>query len=763
MTEPIGRSTAGFDGDETRAISARSRSDQQESFVKLLRALRAHPEPAIHAPLVSTIARWVPAGEVLDIIIAVPAWFDAWEVREALYGNPATDEGSRERIATCMAIFELARELDRPGLAADEKKEIKEEIRNQISFLEESDRNLVRGRLKSLAGKRKTEPIRPAAPLSAPETAPPAAEPVAAPVAPAPPPPPPIAPPAGIDPTLLALFADLQSTVAAHDEAVETRAVPDEDSFGLFGFGGERMTGIIEVPEIAPPPQPPPPPPGPPRPATPPPVAAAPPPPAPPVAAPSPPPVPPPPPPAPLPEEPQYMIVGGEIIPLVEGLDLEAIRRGLTTGTSAKPTPAPAPKPTPKPAPAAAPPRPSAPSPAAQQPLPPPPAAPPVPPSFPAPPAPPAEEVLFFVEELHPFDAPAAPPPRPAPPRPTAAPPPPPTPPPPPAPSQRAAPPPPPPPPAAPRAAMPPPGATPPPLPPSEPYGYDLASLSEEPPSEPTAAPAPKGPIAPQRPVYPRLGREERAELESLTLPQKLSLASTTDRIDVLDALLRMKDDKILQNVLGNPLLPDGLIALRAREFTPTQVKTILGNPMWKKKGDVLVGLLSNMVVTRDGAIAILKSMDSPADLLGVMRAPEIMNPQLKQMAKDRLVERYWAMPVRRRVELIRSEGTDVFQDLWEQVFRDEATLLELIESGNLDEDSSRKIATSPLAPRGVLDALAKTQVILRNPDLVESIVKNPKSSKSTATALIAHLTPEAKARLRKSITLSPALRAQLG
>src|SRR5260221_8066241 len=48
---------------------------------------------------------------------------------------------------------------------------------------------------------------------------------------------------------------------------------------------------------------------------------------------------------------------------------------------------------------------------------------------------------------------------------------------------------------------------------------------------------------------------------------------------------------------------------------------------------------LSNLVVTRPGAIAILKSMEVPADLLAVMRDPEIVNPQLKQRSEEHTSE----------------------------------------------------------------------------------------------------------------------------
>lgn len=394
--------------------------------------------------------------------------------------------------------------------------------------------------------------------------------------------------------------------------------------------------------------------------------------------------------------EPRYIIVGGEIVPLVEGLDVETIRAELRRGAAGPFAP-----------PAAAPQRSVAP--------PTPPAAPAVPvvPAAPVPPPPPAApspskekvfevEFLDFVaeEELRP-----APPPAPAAP----------------------------PPPVAPTVVEPPPPAPPPPA------------------------------AAPRRGRLPQLDAEGKAELARLDPRERLSLASMTDRLDVLGELLRQKDDRIVEAALDNPNVTAPLVAARAREMAPAQVKVLLGKPKWKKNGDVLTGVLSNIVVTRPDAIAILKSMEEPQSLLGVMRSPDVLNPQLKQMAKDRLVERYWAMPVRRRVEFVRAEGTSVFQDLWEQIFRDDATLCEMIAGGNLDDEIAMKIATSPLSPRAVLEALGATTSILSSPDLLEATVKNPKTPKATAAALIPKMSPDARARLKKSITLSPALRALLG
>jgi len=691
MTET--RTTAPFDADETRSAAMSARMDQEESFLKLLRALKAHPEPQTHAALVATIGRWATSEEVLRSLISVPAWFDHWEVREALFGNPVTDSETRSRIAAGLAIFELVRDLDHSGLGADDKAEIKDEIKNQIALLGETDRLFVRKRLKSFAGKKKADDA-PAASPALPPGPIPAAGPEAESVprdgaaAGLPPADASSAAPPEIDPTLLALFADLQTTVEAREAAGAAfedspdEGRPVEAPLSFFGFDDERTTGVVDTP-IAPPPVVPPEPELP-QPSPRPPVRES---------APAlPPPLP------PVSEEPQYVIIGGEIVPLVEDLDVEEIRNRLRGQPAVPVSPAAPPSPPRQNAPVAAPPAP----PAAPSPPPPKPPSPPRRTLSPPPPNPSGDFIV--IEELHPFGE-----------------------------SE--------------------------PTPAWEPEGSQGPPPAAE---TPSPAPVPPRPAA-LRPKLPQLGSEERAELLKLSAPEKLSLASMTDRLDVLGALLRMKDERLTAAILENPNCTDALVAVRATDFSPGQVNLILQSPKWKKKGDVLVALLSNLVVTRPGAIAILKSMETPADLLAVMRDPEIVNPQLKQMAKDRLVERYWAMPVRKRIEFIRGEGTEVFQDLWEQIFRDDATLCELIASGNLDQAAAMQIATSPLAPRGVLESLGAMKSLRSSPELLEAVVRNPKTPKSTASELIKQMPPEARARLKKSITLSPALRALLG
>lgn len=619
MTEelsPFGVEDAGLpDEDEILrgaqdAIHREALAEQERSYLQLLLALKAQPEAHRHAGLVASIARWVGSERVLRAISAVTAWSDDWEVREALFGNPSTDPEVRSRFGIALAIFELMRELDRPGLEAGERDEIKDEVREQIALLDDHDRDLVKARLKSKAGKKRetTTAVAPALPPPAPAgeiasppppagevgVAPPAAEPAAVELDPilaammaelstasplseaevAPPAQPVEAPspetPPSLDPMLAALMAELSGIPAAP-------AAPAEGAvaMGLFGLDDDASSGIVER-EIPPPP---------------PPIA-----------------------------------------------------------------------------------------PVSPEPVPPPAVAPAAPP--PAPPAP---------------AAPAS---------------------------------------TAPEAA---------------------------PEAVPALAPPPASPPSAPRPPMAVLSTEERAQLLALPSDQKAALAAVTNRTDQLAVLIVEKESKIFEAVLDNPNLPEALVGSSVAAMNARQIELLLKRKRWAHKGAIRTAVIFNPNTHPTDAIAILDTVDSPKALMEVMRSPRVLSPQVKQRAKDRLVSRWWAMGTGDRVALIRETGGGLFQDLAEQIFRDDTTLAELIRDRSLEESVVLQLARSAMTPRSVLGSVASNSAWVASETILLELVRNPKTPREAVDRLVPRLRPSDRKALKSDPSIPAALRAKLG
>lgn len=129
--------------------------EMEDSYLKLLRGLLAGAEgnPA-QLGIVRRIAAWIQSPEVLRFIAAEPEWIGDWEVKEALLRNsfaPADVRGVPERQ---IAVIDLLRELDEPGLEESEKQEIKEDARSLIGSLAPEERAAVRERAYELSRSR---------------------------------------------------------------------------------------------------------------------------------------------------------------------------------------------------------------------------------------------------------------------------------------------------------------------------------------------------------------------------------------------------------------------------------------------------------------------------------------------------------------------------------------------------------------------------------------------------------------------------------
>jgi hypothetical protein len=600
-----GNEASPFEDGEEQLRSAREEvereaaREQEQSYLKLLLALRAQPDPGRQVPLIASIARWVSSERVLHAISSVPAWFDDWELKEALFGNPATEEPVRSRIATGLAIFELMRELDRPGLSDEDRDEIKDEVREQIALLEDRDRDLVKARLKSRAGKKREG--RPTAVLPAVE-APPSEAPEPAPLpvppeTPAPPPPSPEEPaePVGLDPVLQALLQDLAAATAAPPAPAP------------------------EAPPVAAPP--------------------------------------------PVPSG----------APVLFGLDAEEWDGGVIEGSAPPP---------------AAPPEKVVVSPPAMA------------PELPAPP---------------PIPAPVPPP-----------------------------------------LPIAPPAVAPPPAPVSGPSLPSPASAAEPLPE------APKGPVSAPPSGRAILGSEERAQLAALPVEQKVALAAVTNRVEQLAVLLVEKESRLVEALLDNPHLSEALLVSNIPVFGARQIELLLKRKRWAHKGAVRTAILYNPNTHPTDAIGIVDTVAEPKALLEVMRSPRVLSPQVKQRAKDRLVSRWWAMAVEERTQLIRSTGGTIFGDLWEQIFRDEVTLGELVRDRSLEDPVVLQLARSAMTPRSILGSISMNSGWTNNYAILLELVKNPKTPREASARLIPRLRPSDRKALRSDPSIPPALRAKL-
>ena len=133
--------------------------EREESFLKLLSSLAAAGQHGAQAPgVVGRIAAWIDSPRVLEVICRHPPWFGNWQVKEALLRNAATPAGPRQVLERQIAVFDLLRELDSPGLGAGERQEIREDVRGLLSTLSAEDRIPIKQRALELSSSRRRPP-----------------------------------------------------------------------------------------------------------------------------------------------------------------------------------------------------------------------------------------------------------------------------------------------------------------------------------------------------------------------------------------------------------------------------------------------------------------------------------------------------------------------------------------------------------------------------------------------------------------------------
>jgi len=120
-------------------------SERDVSYLKLLKTLKQSPTVTEGAlGVVRRIAAWIDSVAVLNFICTHQAWYDDWEVKEALVHNDRTPGNHRIEIEKAIAIFDQLREMDDPALAASERAEIQEDIKYLFKTLPEHDRAVVK-------------------------------------------------------------------------------------------------------------------------------------------------------------------------------------------------------------------------------------------------------------------------------------------------------------------------------------------------------------------------------------------------------------------------------------------------------------------------------------------------------------------------------------------------------------------------------------------------------------------------------------------
>ncbi len=129
--------------------------DAEDSYLKLLRSLKAGSRDGADLGVVRRIATWIDSPAVLGFVGEEPRWVADWGIKEALVRNPATPEPQRSLLGRQVSIFDLLRELDQPGLSAAEQEEIREDARSLINTLPPTEREAVRQHAYELSASRR--------------------------------------------------------------------------------------------------------------------------------------------------------------------------------------------------------------------------------------------------------------------------------------------------------------------------------------------------------------------------------------------------------------------------------------------------------------------------------------------------------------------------------------------------------------------------------------------------------------------------------
>ncbi len=130
-------------------------SERDVSYLKLLKTLKQAPSVTEGAlGVVRRIADWIDSLAVLNFICSHQPWLDDWGVKEALVHNDRTPARHRVELEKAIAIFDLLREMDAPGLSAQERAEIQEDIKYLFKTLPEHDRPIVKQHAYALSATR---------------------------------------------------------------------------------------------------------------------------------------------------------------------------------------------------------------------------------------------------------------------------------------------------------------------------------------------------------------------------------------------------------------------------------------------------------------------------------------------------------------------------------------------------------------------------------------------------------------------------------
>jgi hypothetical protein len=140
----------------SRTTADPERTERDEAYLKLLATLKTTGSGG-ELGVVRQIAAWIDSSPVLEVLGGHAAWFDDWQVKDALVRNEATPEHLRSRCAQAVGILDLLHELDNDQIDAEDKAEIRDQVRGLIRALPAGDREVVKARALELSSSRDVE------------------------------------------------------------------------------------------------------------------------------------------------------------------------------------------------------------------------------------------------------------------------------------------------------------------------------------------------------------------------------------------------------------------------------------------------------------------------------------------------------------------------------------------------------------------------------------------------------------------------------
>ncbi|MDX1997020.1 MAG: hypothetical protein SF066_04815 [Thermoanaerobaculia bacterium] len=140
----------------SRTTADPERAERDEGYLKLLATLKTTGSGG-ELGVVRQIAAWIDSSPVLEVLGGHAAWFDDWQVKDALVRNEATPEHLRSRCAQAVGILDLLHELDNDQIDPEDKAEIRDQVRSLIRALPAGDREVVKARALELSSSRDVE------------------------------------------------------------------------------------------------------------------------------------------------------------------------------------------------------------------------------------------------------------------------------------------------------------------------------------------------------------------------------------------------------------------------------------------------------------------------------------------------------------------------------------------------------------------------------------------------------------------------------